>query len=162
MQALAFVGIRNADGTIHPHPAGPGHHGRRRQGECDARVTGREMPADNRPGDFESALKPLWLRAQPGDDLAYRQALGMIASRLRGCLMRRLTAFPNEVEDLVQEPLLALHLQHGTYDPKLAVSGGLGGSRIGREGERRKEQHHSAIQSQLSVARQGSSLSSAP
>ncbi len=81
------------------------------------------MPADNRPGDFESALKPLWLRAQPGDDLAYRQALGMIASRLRGCLMRRLTAFPNEVEDLVQEPLLALHLQHGTYDPKLAVSG---------------------------------------
>lgn len=80
------------------------------------------MPADTRPGDFESALKPLWLRAQAGDDLAYRQALGMIASRLRGYLRRRLTGFPNEVEDLVQETLLALHLQRGTYDSALPVS----------------------------------------
>jgi RNA polymerase sigma-70 factor, ECF subfamily len=80
------------------------------------------MPADNRPGDFESTLKPLWLRAQAGDDLAYRQALRMIASRLRGYLRRRLAAFPDEVEDLVQETLLALHLQRGTYDPRLPVS----------------------------------------
>jgi hypothetical protein len=35
------------------------------------------------PGDFESALKPLWLRAQAGDDAAYRQAWGCWPSRLR-------------------------------------------------------------------------------
>jgi RNA polymerase sigma-70 factor (ECF subfamily) len=43
-------------------------------------------------------------------------------NRLRGYLKRRLTGLPDEVEDLVQETLLALHLQRGTYDPALPVS----------------------------------------
>jgi RNA polymerase sigma-70 factor (ECF subfamily) len=80
------------------------------------------MPVDASPGDFESALKPLWLRAQSGDDAAYRQALSLLAARLRGYLKRRLSGVPDEVEDLVQETLLALHLQRGTYDPSLPVS----------------------------------------
>ena len=80
------------------------------------------MPVDASPGDFEFALKPLWLRAQSGDDAAYRQALKLLAARLRAFVKRRLSAFPNEVEDLVQETLLALHLQRGTYDPTLPVS----------------------------------------
>lgn len=80
------------------------------------------MPVDDSPGDFESALKPLWLRAQAGDDAAYRQALGLLASRMRAYLKRRLSGLPDEVEDLVQETLLALHLQRGTYDPTLPVS----------------------------------------
>jgi len=80
------------------------------------------MPFSTSPGDFESVLKPLWLRAQSGDEAAYRQCLGMLAARLRGYLKRRLSGFPDEVEDLVQETLLALHLQRGTYDPSLPVS----------------------------------------
>lgn len=80
------------------------------------------MPVDASPGDFESALQPLWLRAQSGDDAAYRHCLGLIAARLRGYLKRRLSAHPDEVEDLVQETLLALHLQRGTHDPSLPVS----------------------------------------
>lgn len=80
------------------------------------------MPVDASPGDFESALKPLWLRAQSGDEAAYRQCLGLLAGRLRGYLKRRLATTPDEVEDLVQETLLALHLQRGTYDPTLPVS----------------------------------------
>lgn len=80
------------------------------------------MTVDASPGDFESALKPLWLRAQSGDDVAYRQALSLLATRLRGYLKRRLSGLPGEVEDLVQETLLALHLQRGTYDPTLPVS----------------------------------------
>lgn len=80
------------------------------------------MPIDESPGDFDSALKPLWLRAQSGDDAAYRQSLGLLASRLRAYLKRRLSGLPDEVEDLVQETLLALHLQRGTYDPTLPVS----------------------------------------
>jgi RNA polymerase sigma-70 factor (ECF subfamily) len=80
------------------------------------------MPVDDSPGDFESALKPLWLRAQAGDDAAYRRSLGLLASRLRAYLKRRLGGMPEEVEDLVQETLLALHLQRGTYDPTRPVS----------------------------------------
>ena len=30
--------------------------------------------------DFESGLKPLWLRAQLGDETAYRQSLELIRS----------------------------------------------------------------------------------
>jgi RNA polymerase sigma-70 factor (ECF subfamily) len=74
------------------------------------------------PDAFESALKPLWLRAQAGDDRAYREALLLIARRLRGFFGRRLAALPDEVEDLVQETLLVLHVQRGTYDPALPVS----------------------------------------
>jgi RNA polymerase sigma-70 factor, ECF subfamily len=80
------------------------------------------MPIDARPGDFESALKPLWLRAQSGDEAAYRQCMSLLAARLRAYLKRRLSGLPDEVEDLVQETLLALHLQRGTYDPTLPVS----------------------------------------
>jgi len=80
------------------------------------------MPDDARQDDFESKLKPLWLSAQSGDDAAYRESLARIAARLRGYLRRRLQGLPDEVEDLVQETLLALHLQRGTYDPSVPVS----------------------------------------
>jgi RNA polymerase sigma-70 factor (ECF subfamily) len=80
------------------------------------------MSVDTSPGDFEAALKPLWLRAQAGDEAAYRQSLALLATRLRGYLKRRMSGVPDDVEDLVQETLLALHLQRGTYDPTLPVS----------------------------------------
>lgn len=74
------------------------------------------------PDDFESQLRPLWHRAQAGDDAAYREALQRIAQRLRSYLRRRMQSLPDDLEDLVQETLLALHLQRGTYDPALPVS----------------------------------------
>ena len=72
--------------------------------------------------DFEHRLRPLWLRAQAGDEGAYRQALTLLAGRLRAFFGRRLSGFAQDVEDLVQETLLALHLQRGTHDPALPVS----------------------------------------
>ena len=80
------------------------------------------MTLDAKPDDFETGLKPLWLRAPAGDEAAYRAALERIARRLRAFFGRRLSALPDEVEDLVQETLLALHLQRGTYDANLPVS----------------------------------------
>jgi RNA polymerase sigma-70 factor (ECF subfamily) len=71
---------------------------------------------------LEAGLKPLWDRAQAGDEKAYRAALGLMSRRLRGYFGRRLVALPDEVEDLVQETLLALHLQRDTYDAALPVS----------------------------------------
>ena len=71
--------------------------------------------------ELESGLRALWLRAQSGDEAAYREALLQMASRLRGYLRRRMQSAPDDVEDLVQETLLALHLQRGTYDATLPV-----------------------------------------
>lgn len=73
------------------------------------------------PDRFETTLKPLWLQAQAGDEAAYREALKGLAAGLRGYLRRRLQATPDEVEDLVQETLLSIHLQRGTYDPTLPL-----------------------------------------
>ncbi len=72
--------------------------------------------------DFETQLKPLWWRAQAGDEAAYRECLSRIAVRLRGYLRRRMQGWPDEVEDLVQETLLALHLQRGTCVPEVPVT----------------------------------------
>lgn len=74
------------------------------------------------PDEFENALRPLWLRAQAGDEAAYREALQRMATRLRQHLRRRMVSLPDELEDLVQETLLALHLQRGSYDPQVPVT----------------------------------------
>jgi RNA polymerase sigma-70 factor (ECF subfamily) len=80
------------------------------------------MPPETRQDDFESGLRPLWTSAQAGDETAYRESLARIAARLRVYLRRRLQGLPDEVEDLVQDILLALHLHRGTYDPAVPVS----------------------------------------
>lgn len=72
--------------------------------------------------DFESAIHPLWLKADAGDERSYAQVLGLIASRLRQFYGRRLQGKPSEVEDLVQETLLALHLKRQTYDSEIPLS----------------------------------------
>ncbi len=77
-----------------------------------------EPPAD----DFEAGIAPLWARAQAGDEDAYRESLRRIAARLRTFLRRRMQSIPDDVEDLVQETLLAIHLQRGTHDPEVSVS----------------------------------------
>jgi RNA polymerase sigma-70 factor (ECF subfamily) len=89
---------------------------------CNRCSRADEMSDNANRDDFESGLKPLWTQAQAGDESAYRAALERIAARLRGYFGRRLQALPDEVEDLVQETLLALHLQRGTYDAALPVS----------------------------------------
>jgi RNA polymerase sigma-70 factor (ECF subfamily) len=77
---------------------------------------------DEQHRGFESGLKPLWMHAQSGDELAYREALRLIAGRLRHYFRRHLMNLPDDVEDLVQETLLALHLHRGSYDPSQPVS----------------------------------------
>ncbi|MGY2491798.1 sigma-70 family RNA polymerase sigma factor [Cupriavidus sp. CP313] len=90
-------------------------------GRCNQSEGAAEMPDEVTQNAFESGVKPLWLRAQAGDEAAYRDALERIADRLRCYLRFRMKGVPDDVEDLVQETLLALHLQRGTYDPSFPV-----------------------------------------
>lgn len=84
----------------------------------------RKMPGEfsSQLGTVESELKALWLQAQAGDETAYRDVLGRIARLLRAYLRRRMAGSLDDVEDLVQECLLALHLQRASYDSTLPLS----------------------------------------
>jgi RNA polymerase sigma-70 factor (ECF subfamily) len=64
----------------------------------------------------EDKLRELLVRGLDGDAQAYRAFLQDVSSHLRGFLRKRLARLPDEVEDLVQEILLALHNQRHTYD----------------------------------------------
>ena len=68
-------------------------------------------------GTAEDRLRALMLAASGGDGAAYRALLDALARHLRAFLRRRLARMPDEVEDLVQETLLAIHNQRHTYDP---------------------------------------------
>jgi len=74
------------------------------------------------PDVFEQTLAPLWRRAQSGDEDAYRKALHLMSGRVRMYMRRRVMDPSGEVEDLVQEVLLAVHLQRGTHIEGLPVS----------------------------------------
>jgi RNA polymerase sigma factor (sigma-70 family) len=64
----------------------------------------------------ESHLHALMVRALVGDDAAYRALLVGVAELLRAFFRARLRRDARDVEDLVQETLLAVHNQRHTYD----------------------------------------------
>ena len=67
-------------------------------------------------GAQEDHLKDLLVRGLSGDGEAYAAFLKALSAFLRGFLRGRLARVPDEVEDLVQETLLAIHNQRHTYD----------------------------------------------
>ena len=70
------------------------------------------------PANEGEKLDRLIRAALEGDQLAYRDFLLEAAGRLRGFLRRRLpSGSQSDVEDLVQETLLAVHSKRHTYNP---------------------------------------------
>ena len=67
---------------------------------------------------MEAELKALMIAAQAGDSAAQTRLLTALAGRLRAFFARRLSGRADEVEDLVQETLLAIHVKRATYDPR--------------------------------------------
>jgi RNA polymerase sigma-70 factor (ECF subfamily) len=65
----------------------------------------------------ETRLRDLLIRGMAGDAAAYHGFLKELSAHLRGFLRVRLGRLPDDVEDLVQETLLAVHNQRHTYDP---------------------------------------------
>ncbi|MGH6878088.1 MAG: sigma-70 family RNA polymerase sigma factor [Rhizomicrobium sp.] len=64
----------------------------------------------------EADLKALMLAGLAGDAAAYRALLEMLQRQLAAFFRRRLSGDPPEVDDLVQESLIAIHTRRGTYD----------------------------------------------
>lgn len=64
----------------------------------------------------EDQLKASFVRGLAGDAAAYHRFLGELSAHLRAFLRRRLARMPDEVEDVVQETLLAIHNQRHTFD----------------------------------------------
>lgn len=64
----------------------------------------------------EARLKDFLVRGLAGDASGYQAFLKELSAHLRAFLRRRLASLPDEVEDLVQESLLAIHNQRHTYD----------------------------------------------
>ncbi|HAZ60727.1 MAG TPA: RNA polymerase subunit sigma [Gammaproteobacteria bacterium] len=62
------------------------------------------------------------MAAERGEAGAYRQFLTELGDRLRAYFRRRLVRFPDAVEDLVQETLLAVHNQRHSYDPTAPIT----------------------------------------
>lgn len=71
----------------------------------------------DRATSAEDRLRDLLGRGLAGNALAYQDFLKDLSRHLRGYFRRRLASLPDEVEDLVQETLLAVHNQRHTYDP---------------------------------------------
>jgi RNA polymerase sigma-70 factor (ECF subfamily) len=64
----------------------------------------------------EARLKRLLLRGLDGEAPAYQAFLTETSTHLRAYFRKRLARLPDEVEDLVQESLLAIHNKRQTYD----------------------------------------------
>ena len=63
----------------------------------------------------EDLLRSQLLLGLDGDAVAYHAFLKDMSAHLRAFFKRRLVSLPDEIEDLVQETLLALHNQRHTY-----------------------------------------------
>ena len=70
----------------------------------------------------EERLRTLMLQSLTGDGSSYRVFLNELSMHLRSFLRRRLAPQPEEIEDLVQELLLAIHNQRHTYNAKLPLT----------------------------------------
>ncbi len=70
----------------------------------------------------EERLRGWLLRGLVGDAPAYHDFLKAASVHLRAYFRRRLSRLPDDVEDLVQETLLAMHNQRQTYDVGLPLT----------------------------------------
>lgn len=71
------------------------------------------------PPDSKADLSALMRAANAGDAVAYRQVLASLAGLLRAHVRRGFQRFgrgPEDVEDVVQDALLAVHLKRHTWD----------------------------------------------
>lgn len=74
------------------------------------------MDRQDRANAAEARLREGLVRGLAGDAVAYHAFLKDLAAHLRAFFRKRLGSLPDDVEDLVQEALLAVHNKRHTYD----------------------------------------------
>jgi RNA polymerase sigma-70 factor, ECF subfamily len=70
----------------------------------------------------ENHLQSLFVQALAGNEASYHAFLLALSTHLRAFFKRRLTSLIDEVEDLVQETLLAVHNQRHSYQSDLPLT----------------------------------------
>lgn len=73
------------------------------------------MDEETRGRTDEERLRGLLVAGLDGDGAAYHRFLKELSAYLRAFVRRRLARFPDDVEDLVQDTLIAVHRQRHTY-----------------------------------------------
>ena len=76
----------------------------------------RPTPHSQAGEEVESRLRAWMIAGLDGDAAAHRDLLATLGGFLRAYFARRLGPGAGEIEDLVQETLLAVHLKRATYD----------------------------------------------
>lgn len=65
--------------------------------------------------NLEAALHAAWMQSLQGDHASYQRALVLMSGHVRRLLQKRMQSQPSDVEDLVQETLMAIHQKRHTY-----------------------------------------------
>lgn len=76
---------------------------------------------------LEAKLRALMIASMSGQSEAYQTLLRLCSVRLRSYFGRRLAGREHDVEDLVQETLIAIHRKRATYDQSLPFTAWLHG-----------------------------------
>lgn len=110
-------------GFTAPDPAGVRKRAQLDSGGATRRLTrsrpGRAMALD----DLDAPLKALMLKGLGGDAAAHAELLSRMAGLLRRFFARKIGSGDADLEDLVQETLLAIHLKRETWDRAQSFSG---------------------------------------
>lgn len=81
-----------------------------------ARIDGGSDTVSSGAAGVEPRLKALMLRGLDGDRAAQAELLSQLSRYLRAYFARRLGRDAADIEDLVQDALLAVHLKRASYD----------------------------------------------
>ena len=76
----------------------------------------QRIDKDGRNRETEERLRTGFVRGLAGDGAAYQAFLLDLSGYLRAFLRKRLSGLPDDIEDLVQETLIAVHSRRHTYD----------------------------------------------
>src|SRR5262245_37940852 len=77
-----------------------------------------QAPRNGSPESAEIKLRALLLAGLDGDAKAYHAFLQALGAHLRAFLRKRLYRLPDDIEDIVQEILIAVHNGRHTYLPE--------------------------------------------
>lgn len=105
------LALRRGNGWVARLSGPGGREGRPVSSPVSTPASAAPPPAD----PVETVLRAQFEAGLGGDTAAYRRFLDALSARLRAFLRRRLGAAPDDVEDILQETLLAIHNSRHTY-----------------------------------------------